>query len=102
VATYPLRGGPCDGRRSADYATEPRDQTIIACGGASYVYSRSNPGVFVWLDVGAGAGSATSGQIHPRQVVQAWSRLMHAYGVTTPRQLRRVAAARKRMRRAVR
>ena len=96
---YPLVNGPCDGRRSQDYAREPPDGTIIRCGGAGYQYNYGNRGVFIWLDVGA---VDTAGQVHPRQVVRAWGRLMHAYGVTVPRELRRSAVARHRMRRAVR
>jgi hypothetical protein len=95
---YRLLGGPCNGQLSRDFATEPRDQTTIACGGAQYIYYRANPGVFQWLDVGA----VSAVDVNTAQVGKAWHRLMHVISVESAQAIRRSQAARGRLKRLTR
>ena len=74
----------------------------LAMSFTGYQYNYGNRGVFVWLDVGplgVGGGAAIPGQ---RQVGSAWHGLMRAMGVRMPHALNVSAAARRRIRRAVR
>jgi hypothetical protein len=98
VATYPFVGGPCDGKRSINFTVRPFVGFHWDCGTHSYVFRADGK----FHDEGLAAVFQSEHRIHPRQVTRAWSRLMHEYGVTTPRHLARVSAAGKRMRRAVR
>ena len=99
MATFTLVGGPCNGQIIDATALRLSPGDPVDCGGVRYIW---NGGATASATSQPTAGSAPSGQVHPRQVVTAWARLMRAYGVTTPRQLRRVVAARRRMKRAVR
>jgi hypothetical protein len=100
VATYVYRLGPCNGR-TVSYTPALADGRVVGCGGASYQFNAGNPGVLIWLDPGpSGGGGGAS--VDTRQVGRAWHKMTHALGVDGPAAIRRSAAARRRLRRAVR
>lgn len=102
MARYRLIGGPCDGQYGPDVATEPTTGATIACGGATYRYTRDNPHVWLWLDTGPPSGGGGVGTVPgQRQVYAQWTKAMRALAVTMPKHVRATANARARIKRVV-
>jgi hypothetical protein len=95
---YRFIGGPCDGRLSQNFAERPLFGLQIRCGGQTYEFawdgsfrleSYLRPPVAV-------------PKVETKQVGRAWHKLMSAFAINAPRQLRQARATRRRFRRAVR
>jgi hypothetical protein len=93
VATYPLRGGPCNGRRSLNFTILPLEDFEVFCLGNTYAFSRADR-AFNWVDTtGSPIGEAALGVRAPR----GWRDLQISVGRRLPAALQKSA----RMRRAV-
>jgi hypothetical protein len=91
VATYPLVGGPCDGRRSFNFTVEPLDDFEYFCLGNTYAFVRSDRR-FHWVDTsGSPVGEAALGVHAPR----AWAHLQRAVNRKLPTALRRAQVVRR-------
>ena len=85
---YRLIGGPCNGRMSDTFPSQPAENTTIKCGGALYYFSGPSNPVFQFLDVGASAASS-GGTPHAPKAHSGWHGLQVAVNKRMPASFRR-------------